>query len=121
MPNASLTERGLIAVLAGCPKLHLVLYFCRQLEDAALDTIAMIHPNLIRFPLCSVKPQTPEYLTLGPLDTGFGAIVHHCKGSWRLSFSGILADWVFYYIAAHTKKLEILSIAFVRNSDLGFH
>ncbi|XP_022869083.1 protein TRANSPORT INHIBITOR RESPONSE 1-like isoform X2 [Olea europaea var. sylvestris] len=120
-PNVSLTEQGLVTVSAGCPKLQSVLYFCRQMSNAALITIARNRPNLIRFRLCIIDPQAPDYLTLEPLDTGFGAIVEHCKELLRLSMSGLLTDRVFEYIGTHAKKLEMLSIAFAGDSDLGLH
>ncbi|CAA2970606.1 TRANSPORT INHIBITOR RESPONSE 1-like [Olea europaea subsp. europaea] len=120
-PNVSLTEQGLVTVSAGCPKLQSVLYFCRQMSNAALIAIARNRPNLIRFRLCIIEPQAPDYLTLEPLDTGFGAIVEHCKELRRLSLSGLLTDRVFEYIGTHAKKLEMLSLAFAGDSDLGLH
>lgn len=69
----------------------------------------------------SQASQTPDYLTLELLDTVFGAIVHQCKGLRRLSLSGLLTDRVFHYIGAYAKKLEMLSVAFVGNCDLGLH
>ncbi|PHU13577.1 hypothetical protein BC332_14782 [Capsicum chinense] len=85
-PNVSLTEQGLMAVSVGCPKLQSVLYFCRQMTNDALVTIARNHPNMIRFRLCIIEPQTPDYSTLEPLDAGFGAIVQHCKELSTFSF-----------------------------------
>lgn len=120
-PNVSLTERGLVAVSVGCPKLQSVLYFCYQMTNGALVTIARNRPNLTRFRLCFIKPQTADYLTLGPLDADFGGIVHQCKGLLRLSLSGLLTDRVFHYIGVHAKKLEMFSVAFVGNSDLRLH
>ncbi|KAK4717505.1 hypothetical protein R3W88_015843 [Solanum pinnatisectum] len=120
-PNVSLTEQGLVAVSMGCPKLQSVLYFCRQMTNDALVTIARNRPNMIRFRLCIIEPRTPDYLTLEPLDTGFGAIVQHCKELRRLSLSGLLTDRVFEYIGVHAKKLEMLSLAFAGDSDLGLH
>ncbi|KAK6785858.1 hypothetical protein RDI58_014383 [Solanum bulbocastanum] len=120
-PNVSLTEQGLVAVSMGCPKLQSVLYFCRQMTNDALVTIARNRPHMIRFRLCIIEPRTPDYLTLEPLDTGFGAIVQHCKELRRLSLSGLLTDRVFEYIGVHAKKLEMLSLAFAGDSDLGLH
>ncbi|KAL3849802.1 hypothetical protein ACJIZ3_011684 [Penstemon smallii] len=120
-PNVFLTEQGLVSVSEGCPKLQSVLYFCRQMTNAALITIAKNRPNMIRFRLCIIEPQVPDYLTLEPLDTGFGAIVKSCKELRRLSMSGLLTDRVFDYIGTHAKKLEMLSIAFAGDSDLGLH
>ncbi|KAL7151178.1 hypothetical protein ABFS83_04G013900 [Erythranthe nasuta] len=120
-PNVSLTEQGLVSVSEGCPKLHSVLYFCRQMSNAALVTIARNRPKMIRFRLCIIEPRVPDYLTLEPLDTGFGAIVENCKELRRLSMSGLLTDRVFEYIGTHAKKLEMLSIAFAGDSDLGLH
>ncbi|PHT29030.1 Protein AUXIN SIGNALING F-BOX 2 [Capsicum baccatum] len=120
-PNVSLTEQGLVAVSVGCPKLQSVLYFCRQMTNDALVTIARNRPYMIRFRLCIIEPQTPDYSTLEPLDTGFGAIVQHCKELRRLSLSGLLTDRVFEYIGVHAKKLEMLSLAFAGDSDLGLH
>lgn len=120
-PNVSLTEQGLVAVSDGCPKIQTVLYFCRQMTNDALVTIARNRPNMIRFRLCILEPRTPDYLTLEPLDAGFGAIVEQCKELQRLSLSGLLTDRVFEYIGTHAKKLEMLSVAFAGDSDLGLH
>ncbi|XP_050363428.1 protein TRANSPORT INHIBITOR RESPONSE 1-like [Argentina anserina] len=119
--NVSLTEQGLIAVSEGCPKLRSVLYFCRQMSNEALITIARNQPNFTCFRLCIIEPRTPDYLTLEPLDVGFGAIVEHCKDLRRLSVSGLLTDRAFEYIGTYGKKLEMLSLAFAGESDLGLH
>ncbi|KAK9146839.1 hypothetical protein Sjap_006742 [Stephania japonica] len=119
--NFQLTERGLVSVSEGCPKLHSVLYFCHQMSNEALFTIARNSPNMTRFRLCIIEPHTPDYLTLQQLDAGFGAIVQHCKGLQRLSLSGLLSDRVFEYIGNYGKKLEMLSVAFAGDSDLGLH
>ncbi|XP_062087358.1 protein TRANSPORT INHIBITOR RESPONSE 1-like [Humulus lupulus] len=120
-PNVLLTEQGLVTVSEGCPKLRSVLYFCRQMSNAALMTIARNQPNFTCFRLCIIEPKTPDYLTLEPLDTGFGAIVEHCKDLRRLSVSGLLTDRAFDYIGTHAKKLEMLSVAFAGDTDLGLH
>ncbi|KAL8513473.1 hypothetical protein ACS0TY_012800 [Phlomoides rotata] len=120
-PNVALTEQGLVSVSEGCPKLQSVLYFCRQMSNAALVTIARNRPNMIRFRLCIIEPRAPDYSTLEPLDTGFGAIVENCRELRRLSMSGLLTDRVFEYIGTRAKKLEMLSIAFAGDSDLGLH
>ncbi|XP_010545044.1 PREDICTED: protein TRANSPORT INHIBITOR RESPONSE 1-like [Tarenaya hassleriana] len=120
-PNVSLTEQGLVCVSEGCPKLESVLYFCHQMTNAALITIARNRPNLTRFRLCIIEPKTPDYMTLQPLDVGFGAIAEHCKELRRLSLSGLLTDKVFEYIGTYAKKLEMLSVAFAGDSDLGLH
>ncbi|KAK4776330.1 hypothetical protein SAY86_005018 [Trapa natans] len=119
--DIALTERGLVSVSEGCTNLQSVLYFCRQMSNAALISIAQNRPNLTRFRLCIIEPRSPDYLTLQPLDAGFGAIVEHCKGLRRLSLSGLLTDRVFEYIGTHAKKLEMLSVAFAGESDLGLH
>ncbi|KAF2298570.1 hypothetical protein GH714_024154 [Hevea brasiliensis] len=120
-PNVSLTEQGLVSVSEGCPKLHSVLYFCRQMTNDALATIARNRPNMTRFRLCIIEPRAPDYITLQPLDDGFGAIVEHCKDLQRLSMAGLLTDRVFEHIGNHAKKLEMLSVAFAGDSDLGLH
>ncbi|XP_011033611.1 PREDICTED: protein TRANSPORT INHIBITOR RESPONSE 1 [Populus euphratica] len=120
-PNVSLTERGLVSVSEGCPKLHSVLYFCRQMTNAALVTIAKNCPSMTCFRLCIIEPRAPDYQTLRPLDLGFGAIVENCKDLRRLSLSGLLTDRVFEYIGTYAKKLEMLSVAFAGDSDLGLH
>ncbi|KAI3979057.1 hypothetical protein MKX01_016232 [Papaver californicum] len=119
--NVSLTEQGLVSVSEGCPKLESVLYFCRQMSNAALITVARNRPNMTRFRLCIIEPRTPDYLTFQPLDDGFGAVVEHCKDLRRLSLSGLLTDRVFEYIGTHAKRLEMLSVAFAGDSDLGLH
>ncbi|XP_004309692.1 PREDICTED: protein TRANSPORT INHIBITOR RESPONSE 1-like [Fragaria vesca subsp. vesca] len=119
--NVSLTEQGLISVSEGCPKLQSVLYFCRQMSNDALITIARNQPNFTCFRLCIIEPRTPDYLTREPLDVGFGAIVERCKDLRRLSVSGLLTDRAFEYIGTYGKKLEMLSVAFAGESDLGLH
>ncbi|KAH0667786.1 hypothetical protein KY285_028992 [Solanum tuberosum] len=54
-------------------KMVTILLFCCG-EYVFRELSAMMGKNT------KVKPQTPDYLTLGLLDTGFGAITHHCKG-----------------------------------------
>lgn len=119
--NVSLTEQGLISVSEGCPKLQSVLYFCRQMSNDALITIARNQPNFTCFRLCIIEPRTRDYLTQEPLDVGFGAIVERCKDLRRLSVSGLLTDRAFEYIGTYGKKLEMLSVAFAGESDLGLH
>ncbi|OEL14053.1 Transport inhibitor response 1-like protein [Dichanthelium oligosanthes] len=119
--QVSLTERGLVEVSASCPMLESVLYFCRRMTNEALITIAKNRPNFTCFRLCIIEPHTPDYITHQPLDAGFSAIVESCKGLRRLSVSGLLTDHVFKSIGAHADRLEMLSIAFAGNSDLGLH
>ncbi|CAA6654219.1 unnamed protein product [Spirodela intermedia] len=102
----SLTESGLVAVAAGCPRLHSVLYF-----PAGTGAVPPVHHGA----------QGPDYATLQPLDAGFGAIVQSCRGLRRLSLSGLLTDRVFEAIGADAQRLEMLSVAFAGESDAGLH
>ncbi|XP_059639742.1 protein AUXIN SIGNALING F-BOX 2 [Cornus florida] len=117
--HAAVTEDGLVAISAGCPKLHSLLYFCQQMTNAALIAVAKNCPNFTRFRLCILDPIKPDPVTMQPLDEGFGAIVQSCKGLRRLSLSGLLTDQVFLYIGMYAEQLEMLSIAFAGNSDKG--
>ncbi|GAB2211504.1 hypothetical protein Droror1_Dr00024819 [Drosera rotundifolia] len=120
-PNIALTEQGLVSVAVGCPKLQSVLYFCHRMSNKALVTIARSRPTLTRFRLCIIQPRCPDYITQEPFDEGFGAIVEHCKDLRRLSLSGLITDHVFQYIGTYGKKIEMLSLAFAGNTDLGLH
>ncbi|XP_031253309.1 protein AUXIN SIGNALING F-BOX 2-like [Pistacia vera] len=117
--NAAVTEEGLVAISAGCPKLHSLLYFCQQMTNAALITVAKNCSNFTRFRLCILDPIRPDPVTMQPLDEGFGAIVQSCKRLRRLSLSGLLTDRVFLYIGMYAEQLEMLSIAFAGDSDKG--
>ncbi|GLT27181.1 hypothetical protein SLA2020_021990 [Shorea laevis] len=117
--NAAVTEEGLVAVSVGCPKLNSLLYFCEQMTNAALITVAKNCPNFIRFRLCILDPRKPDPVTMQPLDEGFGAIVQSCKGLKRLSLSGLLTDRVFLYIGMYAEQLEMLSVAFAGEGDMG--
>ncbi|XP_043724142.1 protein AUXIN SIGNALING F-BOX 2-like [Telopea speciosissima] len=117
--NEAVTEEGLVAISMGCPKLQSLLYFCLQMTNAALITVAKNCPNFTRFRLCILDPKKPDHSTLEPLDEGFGAIVQSCKGLRRLSLSGLLTDQVFLYIGMYAERLEMLSIAFAGDSDKG--
>ncbi|CAA0833845.1 Protein AUXIN SIGNALING F-BOX 3 [Striga hermonthica] len=113
------TEEGLVAISSGCPKLNSLLYFCQQMTNAALTTVAKNCPNFIRFRLCTLNPTVPDATNGLPLDEGFGEVVRTCRGLRRLSVSGLLTDRVFFYIGKHAKNLEMLSVAFAGNSDKG--
>lgn len=115
--DAAVTEEGLVAISSGCPKLNSVLYFCHQMTNAGLITVAKNCPNFIRFRLCILDPIKPDPVTGEPLDEGFGAIVQSCKRLRRLSISGLLTDQVFLYIGMYAKQLEMLSVAFAGDSD----
>ncbi|RZC43409.1 hypothetical protein C5167_036357 [Papaver somniferum] len=117
--NACVTEHGLVALSMGCPMLNSLLYFCHQMTNAALITVAKNCPNFVRFRLCILDPKKPDHVTLQPLDEGFGAIVESCKGLRRLSLSGLLTDRVFMYIGMYGEQLEMLSVAFAGDSDKG--
>ncbi|KAI8533362.1 hypothetical protein RHMOL_Rhmol10G0003100 [Rhododendron molle] len=117
--HAAVTEEGLVAISAGCPKLHSLLYFCQQITNAALINVAKNCPNFIRFRLATLNPTIPDPVTLQPLDEGFGAIVQSCKRLRRLSLSGLLTDQVFLYIGMYAEQLEMLSVAFAGETDKG--
>ncbi|XAR52051.1 hypothetical protein NMG60_11006900 [Bertholletia excelsa] len=117
--HGAVTEQGLVAVSEGCPKLHSLLYFCQQMTNAALITVAKNCPNFTRFRLCILHPNKPDPVTMQPLDEGFGAIVQSCRGLRRLSLSGLLTDQVFLYIGMYAEQLEMLSVAFAGDSDEG--
>ncbi|KAJ0988757.1 hypothetical protein J5N97_007113 [Dioscorea zingiberensis] len=115
--NADVTEDGLVSISSGCKKLNSVLYFCHQMTNAALITIAKNCPHFTRFRLCILDPRKPDPSTNEPLDEGFGAIVQSCKNLRRLSLSGLLTDKVFLYIGMYAARLEMLSLAFAGESD----
>lgn len=113
------TESGFVAVSRGCPKLHYVLYFCRQMTNAAVATIARNCPDFTHFRLCIMNPGQPDYLTKDPMDEAFGSVVKTCTKLQRLAVSGQLTDRTFEYIGKYAKNLETLSVAFAGSSDLG--
>ncbi|KAL4289634.1 hypothetical protein GQ457_14G010310 [Hibiscus cannabinus] len=113
------TEAGFVAVSFGCPRLHYVLYFCRQMTNAAVATIVQNCPDFTHFRLCIMNPGQPDYLTNEPMDEAFGAVVKTCTKLQRLSVSGLLTDLTFEYIGRYAKNLETLSVAFAGRSDWG--
>eukprot|EP00258_Populus_trichocarpa_P009784 XP_002316664.2 protein TRANSPORT INHIBITOR RESPONSE 1 [Populus trichocarpa] len=113
------TEAGFLAVSYGCRRLHYVLYFCRQMTNAAVATIVQNCPDFTHFRLCIMNPGQPDYLTNEPMDEAFGAVVRTCTKLQRLSVSGLLTDLTFEYIGQYAKNLETLSVAFAGSSDRG--
>ncbi|KAJ9690290.1 hypothetical protein PVL29_012775 [Vitis rotundifolia] len=113
------TEMGFVAVSYGCPRLHYVLYFCRQMTNAAVATIVKNCPDFTHFRLCIMNPGEPDYLTDEPMDEAFGAVVKNCAKLQRLAVSGLLTDLTFEYIGKYAKNLETLSVAFAGSSDWG--
>ncbi|XP_031276752.1 protein TRANSPORT INHIBITOR RESPONSE 1-like isoform X2 [Pistacia vera] len=113
------TEEGFVAVSFGCRRLHYVLYFCRQMTNAAVATIVQNCPDFTHFRLCIMNPGQPDYLTNEPMDEAFGAVVKTCTKLQRLSVSGLLTDLTFEYIGKYAKNLETLSVAFAGSSGRG--
>ncbi|GAB4826860.1 hypothetical protein Ancab_033739 [Ancistrocladus abbreviatus] len=113
------TESGFVAVSYGCPRLCYVLYFCRQMTNAAVATIVQNCPGFTHFRLCIMNPHQPDYLTNEPMDESFGAVVKTCTKLRRLALSGLLTDLTFEYIGKYAKNLETLSVAFAGDSDWG--
>ncbi|XP_028788705.1 protein AUXIN SIGNALING F-BOX 2 [Neltuma alba] len=113
------TEAGFIAVSSGCPRLHYVLYFCRQMTNAAVATVVQNCPDFTHFRLCIMNPHQPDYQTDEPMDEAFGAVVKTCTKLQRLAVSGLLTDLTFEYTGKYAKNLETLSVAFAGSSDWG--
>ncbi|KAI3936539.1 hypothetical protein MKW92_045639 [Papaver armeniacum] len=117
--NACVTELGMVVISMGFPMLNSLLYVCQQMTNAALVAVAENCPNIVRFRLCILEPKKPDHVTLKPLDEGFGAIVKSCKGLRRLSLSGLLTNMVFMCIGEYGQQLEMLSVAFAGENDMG--
>ncbi|CAK9190126.1 unnamed protein product [Sphagnum troendelagicum] len=113
------TEEGLVAISEGCPNLRKILYFCKQMTNAAMATVARNCQRMTHFRLCILKLYETDCITREPLDEGFGAICRECKDLKRLALSGLLTDKTFEYIGQFGKKLETLSVAFAGETDLG--
>lgn len=113
------TESGFIAVSYGCRRLSYVLYFCRQMTNAAVATIVQNCPDFTHFRLCIMNPWQPDYQTNEPMDEAFCAVVKSCTKLQRLAVSGLLTDLTFEYIGKYAKNLETLSVAFAGSSDWG--
>ncbi|XP_052202901.1 protein TRANSPORT INHIBITOR RESPONSE 1-like isoform X2 [Diospyros lotus] len=117
--NHGVTESGFVAVSRGCRKLYYVLYFCRQMTNAAVATVVQNCPDFTHFRLCIMNPWQPDHLTGEAMDEAFGAVVKTCTKLQRLSVSGRLTDLTFEYIGKYAKNLETLSVAFAGSSDWG--
>ena len=113
------TEKGFVAISEGCPELRKILYFCKQMSNAAMTTFARNCSKMTHFRLCILRVYEDDCETREPLDLGFGMVCKLCKDLRRLSLSGLLTDKCFEYIGEYAKKLEMLSVAFVGDSDLG--
>lgn len=113
------TEEGFIAISEGCPELRKILYFCKQMTNAAMAMFAKKCPKMTHFRLCIMPVYEVDCDTREPLDKGFGAVCRLCTDLRRLSLSGLLTDKTFQYIGQYAKKLEMLSVGFVGDSDLG--
>lgn len=113
------TQVGFIAISEGCPELRKILYFCKQMTNAAMTMFAKNCPKMTHFRLCIMPVYEVDSATREPLDKGFGAVCKLCKDLRRLSLSGLLTDKTFQYIGQYAKQLEMLSVGFVGDSDLG--
>lgn len=118
-PQAIVSEQGLVVISAGCPNLTSILYFCGKMTNAGLEIVARNSSRMTCFRLCILDPKMPDHVTRESLDEGFGAIAKCCKNLRRFSLSGLLTDKVFRYIGMYAKQVEMLSLAFAGESDLG--
>eukprot|EP00252_Welwitschia_mirabilis_P026445 TRINITY_DN8689_c0_g1_i1.p1 TRINITY_DN8689_c0_g1~~TRINITY_DN8689_c0_g1_i1.p1 ORF type:complete len:292 (-),score=43.60 TRINITY_DN8689_c0_g1_i1:533-1408(-) len=116
---SGVTEKGFLAISRGCPDLTYILYFCRQMTNAAVIAMAENCSKITHFRLCIMNPWQPDHTTNEPMDEGFGAIAKCCRGLQRLSVSGLLTDKAFEYVGLYAKNLETLSVAFAGSSDRG--
>ncbi|KAI3836638.1 hypothetical protein MKX03_030587 [Papaver bracteatum] len=117
--NACVTKLGMVVISMGCPMLNSLLYVCQQMTNAALVAVAENCANIVRFRLCILEPKKTDHVTLKPLDEGFGAIFKSCKGLRRLSLSGLLNNMAFMCIGEYGQQLEMLSVSFAGESDMG--
>lgn len=117
--GGGVTESGFVAVSQGCPKLNYVLYFCRQMTNAAVATVVQNCPGFTHFRLCIMNPCQPDHMTNESMDEAFGSVVKTCTKLQRLAVSGLLTDQTFEYIGKYAENLEILSVAFAGSSDWG--
>jgi transport inhibitor response 1 len=113
------TEEGFLAISESCHELRKILYFCKQMTNAAMSTFARNCPKMTHFRLCIIPAYEVDCDTREPLDEGFGAVCRLCKDLRRLSLSGLLTDKTFDYIGRYAENLEMLSVGFVGDSDLG--
>lgn len=95
---ANVTEEGMVSISSGCKKLNSLVYFCFQMTNAALITIAKNCSHLTWFRLCILNRKKPDHVTNEPLDEGYGAIIRSNTNLKRLIVSGLLTDQVFMYI-----------------------
>ncbi|KAL0450836.1 UNVERIFIED_CONTAM: protein AUXIN SIGNALING F-BOX 2 [Sesamum latifolium] len=110
--NAAVTEEGLVAISAGCPKLNSLLYFCQQMTNAALITVAKNCPNFIRFRLCTLDPTIPDAVTINHLMKVLGdcSVVQGLKAEMlSIAFAGDSGKGMLYVLngCKKLKKLEI--------------
>ncbi|KAL8136323.1 hypothetical protein V2J09_002324 [Rumex salicifolius] len=117
-PSINLTEQGLVSVVLGCPQLHHNMYFCNQMTNAALLTIANHNPNLTTLWLCI--NELLDHLTGQPLDDGYAAILERCEHLRSLAIAGPVTG-LLEHIGTHGKRLEALWLIFAGQSDVGLH
>ncbi|KAI3875116.1 hypothetical protein MKW98_019689 [Papaver atlanticum] len=106
-------DEGLQVVAFNCKDLQELRVFPSFLygrENACVTELGMVALSM-GFPMLNSL--------LYPLDEGFGEIVQSCKGLRRLSLSGLLTNMAFMYIGKYGEQLEMLSVAFAGESDIG--
>jgi transport inhibitor response 1 len=92
------------------------------MTNEALVTVAHNLPKLtsFRFSLYDARRSLDD-ITGEPFDDGFRTIVESCKDLRRISIAAQLTNDGLDYIGRHANKVEVLSLAFTGDSDMGLH
>ncbi|MCO5589445.1 hypothetical protein L7F22_043412 [Adiantum nelumboides] len=116
------TQKGLISVASSCHELEYIAAYVSDINNAALEAIAINCPKLedFRLVLLDEKSDVTEY----PLDKGVLALVQGCSEIRRLALylrRGFLTDKCMGYLGKYSKNLRWALFGLLGETDLGLN
>lgn len=114
------TQRGLMAVAQGCPKLEYLAVYVTDITNEALECVGANLRNLSDFRLVLLDRE--EIITDLPLDNGVRALLQGCQNMRRFALylrQGGLTDIGLNYIGEFGRKVRWMLLGFVGETDAG--
>lgn len=117
----AITQRGVVAVAQGCPRLRQLVVYVADITNAALAMLGQGLPHLTDFRLV-LEPAARRRIVDLPLDDGIKLLLKGCSRLSKLAIylrHGGLSDKGMGYIGEYGHNLKWLLLGCTGESDIG--